>query len=404
MILTTNKNEKRSKPDQEGEPEGEGADIRENRQKLFWRCRLLYVSPYTLWYRAFMILELIDKLEKQHQLTREEWIRLIAGRDEESTAYLFEKARYWQHKYFGNQVYSRGLIEFTNYCKNDCYYCGIRRSNRKVERYRLTKEQILECCKTGYTLGFRTFVLQGGEDGWFTQEKLEDIVSSIKKCYPDCALTLSIGERSFESYKRLFEAGADRYLLRHETAENNHYRKLHPPELSPENRKQCLRNLKEIGYQTGTGFMVGSPGQTPEQLAEDMMFIHELQPHMVGIGPFVPHHETPFAKEKGGTVELTLFMIGLLRLMQPKLLLPSTTALGTIDPLGREKGIRAGANVVMPNLSPTTVRKKYELYDNKICTGDEAAECRMCLNRRMEGIGYELVTDRGDYPDYNKNK
>lgn len=403
MILTTNKNEKRSKPDQEGEPEGEGADIRENRQKLFWRCRL-YVSPYTLWYRAFMILELIDKLEKQHQLTREEWIRLIAGRDEESAAYLFEKARYWQHKYFGNQVYSRGLIEFTNYCKNDCYYCGIRRSNRKVERYRLTKEQILECCKTGYTLGFRTFVLQGGEDGWFTQEKLEDIVSSIKECYPDCALTLSIGERSFESYKRLFEAGADRYLLRHETAENNHYRKLHPPELSPENRKQCLRNLKEIGYQTGTGFMVGSPGQTPEQLAEDMMFIHELQPHMVGIGPFVPHHETPFAKEKGGTVELTLFMIGLLRLMQPKLLLPSTTALGTIDPLGREKGIRAGANVVMPNLSPTTVRKKYELYDNKICTGDEAAECRMCLNRRMEGIGYELVTDRGDYPDYNKNK
>lgn len=364
----------------------------------------MYVSPYTLWYRAFMILELIDKLEKQHQLTREEWIRLIDGRDEESTAYLFEKARYWQHKYFGNQVYSRGLIEFTNYCKNDCYYCGIRRSNRKVERYRLTKEQILECCKTGYTLGFRTFVLQGGEDGWFTQEKLEDIVSSIKKCYPDCALTLSIGERSFESYKRLFEAGADRYLLRHETAENNHYRKLHPPELSPENRKQCLRNLKEIGYQTGTGFMVGSPGQTPEQLAEDMMFIHELQPHMVGIGPFVPHHETPFAKEKGGTVELTLFMIGLLRLMQPKLLLPSTTALGTIDPLGREKGIRAGANVVMPNLSPTTVRKKYELYDNKICTGDEAAECRMCLKRRMEGIGYELVTDRGDYPDYNKNK
>ena len=364
----------------------------------------MYVSPYTLWYRAFMILELIDKLEKQHQLTREEWITLIAGRDEESTAYLFEKARYWQHKYFGNQVYSRGLIEFTNYCKNDCYYCGIRRSNRKVERYRLTKEQILECCKTGYTLGFRTFVLQGGEDGWFTQEKLEDIVSSIKECYPDCALTLSIGERSFESYKRLFEAGADRYLLRHETAENNHYRKLHPPELSPENRKQCLRNLKEIGYQTGTGFMVGSPGQTPEQLAEDMMFIHELQPHMVGIGPFVPHHETPFAKEKSGTVELTLFMIGLLRLMQPKLLLPSTTALGTIDPLGREKGIRAGANVVMPNLSPTTVRKKYELYDNKICTGDEAAECRMCLNRRMEGIGYELVTDRGDYPDYNKNK
>lgn len=348
--------------------------------------------------------QLIGKLEQQHNLTKEEWIAVIAERNEETAEYLFEKARYWQHKYFGNKVYTRGLIEFTNYCKNDCYYCGIRRSNGHAERYRLTKEQILECCATGYELGFRTFVLQGGEDGWFTQEKLEDIVSSIKTDFPGCALTLSIGERSFESYKRLFEAGADRYLLRHETAEDAHYCKLHPPELSSENRKQCLRNLKKIGYQTGTGFMVGSPGQTPEQLAEDMLFIHELQPHMVGIGPFVPHHETPFSAERGGTVELTLFMIGLLRLMQPKLLLPSTTALGTIDPLGREKGIQAGANVVMPNLSPTSVRKKYELYDNKICTGDEAAECRMCLNRRMEKIGYELVTDRGDYPDYDNMK
>ena len=353
-------------------------------------------------YRAFcMILHLIDKLEQQHNLTKDEWVTLIGGRNEEVAAYLFEKARYWQHKYFGNKVYTRGLIEFTNYCKNDCYYCGIRRSNCHAQRYRLTKEQILECCATGYELGFRTFVLQGGEDGWFTQEKLEDIVKSIKETYADCALTLSIGERSFESYERLFQAGADRYLLRHETAEDAHYQKLHPAELSAQNRKQCLKNLKEIGYQTGTGFMVGSPGQTPEQLAEDMIFIHELEPHMVGIGPFVPHHETPFAKEAGGTVELTLFMIGLLRLMQPKLLLPSTTALGTIDPLGREKGIQAGANVVMPNLSPTSVRKKYELYDNKICTGDEAAECRMCLNRRMESIGYELVTDRGDYPDYD---
>lgn len=346
-----------------------------------------------------MILQLIDKLEEQHCLTKEEWAALIGGRNEEAASYLFQKARYWQHKYFGNKVYTRGLIEFTNYCKNDCYYCGIRRSNRNAERYRLTAEQILECCDSGYELGFRTFVLQGGEDGGFTQDKLERIVRDIKGKYPDCALTLSMGERSYESYKGLFEAGADRYLLRHETADGQHYGKLHPPELLSERRKQCLKDIKKIGYQTGTGFMVGSPGQTPKQLAEDMIFIHELQPHMVGIGPFVPHHETPFAAEAGGTVELTLFMIGLLRVMQPKLLLPSTTALGTIDPQGREKGIQAGANVVMPNLSPTSVRKKYELYDNKICTGDEAAECRMCLNQRMEGIGYELVTERGDYPD-----
>ncbi|MCI9083432.1 MAG: [FeFe] hydrogenase H-cluster radical SAM maturase HydE [Lachnospiraceae bacterium] len=341
--------------------------------------------------------QLIDKLEETSQLTKEEWIALIQGRNEDAAQYLFERARYWQHKYFGNGIYTRGLIEFTNYCKNDCYYCGIRRSNRQAERYRLTKEQIMECCFSGYKLGFRTFVLQGGEDGWFTQEKLVEIIRTIKEAYPDCALTLSLGERSRKSYEELFHAGADRYLLRHETADETHYQSLHPSELSVAHRKQCLKDLKEIGYQTGTGFMVGSPGQTPVHLAEDMLFIRRLEPHMVGIGPFVPHHETPFAQEAGGTVELTLFMIGLLRVMLPSLLIPATTALGTIDPLGREKGIQAGANVVMPNLSPTSVRKKYELYDNKICTGDEAAECRNCLNQRMKNIGYELVTDRGDY-------
>lgn len=341
--------------------------------------------------------QLIDKLETDSRLTKEEWITLIENRNEESAEYLFEKARMWQHRYYGNQIYTRGLIEFTNYCKNDCYYCGIRRSNRNAERYRLTEEQIMECCRSGYELGFRTFVLQGGEDGWFTQEKLERMVYAIKTGYPDCAVTLSLGERTKESYRRLFEAGADRYLLRHETADEEHYRSLHPPELSAANRKRCLYDLKEIGYQTGTGFMVGSPGQGAEHLAEDMMFIRELEPHMVGIGPFVPHHDTPFANETGGTVELTLFMIGLLRVMLPKLLLPATTALGTIDEKGREKGILAGANVVMPNLSPTSVRRKYELYDNKICTGDEAAECRNCLSRRVESIGYRLCVSRGDY-------
>lgn len=342
-------------------------------------------------------LDFIQKLNREKQLTKEEWVFVIENRTDDTAEELFALARSIQHKQFGNKIYTRGLIEFTNYCKNDCYYCGIRRSNLRAQRYRLTPEQILNCCRTGYELGFRTFVLQGGEDGYFTDDRMVEIISEIKRGYPDCAITLSLGERSFQSYKKMFEAGADRYLLRHETANEVHYGKLHPPSLSAANRKECLLNLKAIGYQTGTGFMVGSPGQTEECLAEDMMFIRKLNPQMVGIGPFVPHHDTPFASKKGGTVELTLYLLGLLRVMLPNVLLPATTALGTIHPKGREQGILAGANVVMPNLSPTTVRKKYELYDNKICTGDEAAECRRCLAGRMQSIGYELAVDRGDY-------
>lgn len=341
--------------------------------------------------------KLIDRLEEQHFLTKEEWIALIQNRTE--AEYLFWRARAVAQKYYGNKVYTRGLIEFTNYCKNNCYYCGIRRENEKAERYRLTEEEILNCCKQGYELGFRTFVLQGGEDAYYTDERLINLIRNIKTTYSDCALTLSVGEKAKESYQKFFDAGADRYLLRHETANESHYNSLHPSEMSYNNRRQCLWDLKEIGYQVGCGFMVGSPGQTVEHLAEDMLFITELQPQMVGIGPFVPHHETPFAKESGGTVELTLYMIGLLRLLKPNLLLPATTALGTIHPRGRERGILAGANVVMPNLSPTKVRKKYELYDNKICTGDEAAECKSCLNARMEGIGYRLAAERGDPAD-----
>ena len=283
-----------------------------------------------------------------------------------------------------------------NYCKNDCLYCGIRRGNKNAERYRLRKEEILECCEHGYELGFRTFVLQGGEDGYYTDERVAEIVSEMKENHPDCAITLSIGEKSYESYQKFFEAGADRYLLRHETYNCEHYAKLHPAELSAEVRQQCLWNLKKIGYQVGTGFMVGSPFQTAEHLAEDMLFIKELNPQMIGIGPFVPHRDTPFAKEQGGTLELTLFMLGLLRLMIPKALIPSTTALGTIDPNGRELGILAGANVVMPNLSPRNVREKYLLYDNKICTGDEAAESLENLKIRMKKINYDIVVSRGD--------
>lgn len=339
----------------------------------------------------------IDELARARMLPKEELIALIVDAAPESDDYLFGMARRAREAVYGRAVYMRGLIVFTNYCKHDCYYCGIRRSAAGADRYRLSEEQILDCCAAGYALGFRTFVLQGGEDGYYTDERIVSIVSRIKKAYPDCAVTLSIGERERASYEAFFAAGADRYLLRHETANEEHYRLLHPPELSPGHRKQCLWDLKEIGYQVGCGFMVGSPGQTPEHLAEDLRFIHELQPHMVGIGPFVPHHDTPFAGEAQGGLELTLRMLAIIRLMEPHVLLPATTALGTIDPRGREKGILAGANVVMPNLSPQDVRQKYLLYDNKICTGDEAAECVKCLEKRIASTGCELVCDRGDY-------
>ena len=339
---------------------------------------------------------LVDKLEAQNRLNREEWIQLIKGRTPELAQYIFEKARKIQQAYYGTDVYIRGLIEFTNYCKNDCYYCGIRRSNSRAHRYRLSEEQILRCCHQGYTLGFRTFVLQGGEDGYFTDERIVNLVKEIRKNYPDCAITLSIGERSYDSYLALFEAGADRYLLRHETWDEEHYRLLHPPALSAKHRQQCLWDLKKIGYQVGTGYMVGSPFQTAENLADDMLFLEKLNPQMVGIGPFIPHHDTPFKDQAAGTLELTLYMLGLIRLMLPKVLLPATTALGTIDEKGRELGILAGANVVMPNLSPENVRKDYLLYDNKICTGSEAAECRMDLENRMHAIGYQVVCHRGD--------
>lgn len=341
--------------------------------------------------------QIIDTLETEHFLTKEQLEYLLTTDEPEALELLRARAEAVRKEHYGNAVYIRGLIEFTNYCRNNCYYCGIRRDNEKADRYRLSAKDIMDCCKTGYELGFRTFVLQGGEDGYFTDERLCDIISGIKSKYPDCAVTMSVGERSKESYQRMYDAGADRYLLRHETADEQHYGRLHPAELSLAHRKECLWTLKEIGYQVGCGFMVGSPYQTIDNLYQDLSFIHELQPHMVGIGPFIPHKDTPFAGQTAGTLDRTLRLLSILRLMEPQVLLPATTALGTIHPLGREKGILAGANVVMPNLSPCEVRDKYLLYDNKICTGDEAAECRFCMSKRMESIGYQVVVDRGDY-------
>lgn len=310
---------------------------------------------------------------------------------------LYESATQLREKFYGRKVYFRGLVEFSSYCKNDCYYCGIRRSNKNAVRYRLSPDEILSCCENGYRLGFRTFVLQSGEDLYYTDDIICHIVYGIKSKFPDCAVTLSIGEKSRKAYQDYYNSGADRYLLRHETALDEHYKMLHPQEMSLENRKRCLYDLKDIGYQVGAGFMVGSPFQKAENLAADLVFLRELRPHMIGIGPFIPHCDTKFANEQSGSVKLTLVMLALLRIMLPDALIPATTALGTADPLGREKGLKAGANVVMPNLSPANHRRDYSLYDNKICTGEEAAEGLACLSRRIASAGFEPDFSRGDH-------
>ena len=338
---------------------------------------------------------LIDRLAAGERLTEAEYAALVAGFTPELAQYAAALADDARKKIYGNRIFVRGLIEVGNRCKNDCYYCGIRRSNTAVPRYCLTPEEILGCCAEGHALGFRTFVLQGGE-GCLSLETVCGLVRRIKRDYPDCAVTLSLGEFPTEAYRAMREAGADRYLLRHETADPAHYRRLHPASMSFENRMRCLRDLKALGFQTGCGFMVGSPFQTPQSLAKDLKFIEGFQPEMCGIGPFLPQKDTPFGAYSGGSGELTCFLLSLLRLIHPHMLIPATTALGTVDPQGREKGILAGANVVMPNLSPTSERKKYALYDNKICTGDESAQCIACMRARMASIGFAVTVDRGD--------
>lgn len=338
----------------------------------------------------------IERLAAEHRLDLEEYEALIRERTPEDAELLAHLARQTAQEIYGNRIFIRGLVEISNICKNDCLYCGIRRSNRSCDRYRLTPEQILACAVEGYALGFRTIVMQGGEDGFFSDEILCQIIGAVKAAHPDMAVTLSLGERSHESYQTLRSAGADRYLLRHETADKAHYELLHPKELSFDHRMACLKDLHDLGFQTGCGFMVGSPGQTAAHLARDLQFIEEFQPEMCGIGPFIPHKDTPFRAQAPGSVELTCYLLSILRLIKPNLLLPATTALGSIDPVGREKGIRSGANVVMPNLSPQDVRNKYMLYNNKLSSGPEAAQNLQELKTRMAAIGYEIVEDRGD--------
>ena len=346
--------------------------------------------------------ELIERLERERDLTNAEFAVLLDQSSGADRDFLFERARAVRDAHYGRKVYIRGLIELTNCCKNDCLYCGIRKSNASCERYRLTKEQILSCCESGYALGFRTFVLQGGEDGWYTDERMTDIVRAMRQAYPDCAITLSLGERGRESFKRLYDAGANRYLLRHETADEAHYARLHPVSMTLTHRLQCLRDLKEIGFQTGAGFMVGSPYQTTECIVRDFRFLQELKPQMVGLGPFIPHHATPLKDFPAGSTERTLLCLSIVRLLLPNVLLPATTALATIDGDERIKGMNAGCNVVMPNLSPMEDRSKYLLYDNKASSWEEAAESLRALREHLAAAGYEVVIDRGDYKGEGK--
>lgn len=356
--------------------------------------------------------QIVDHLRDSRDLTREDLEALLTTDDKEVLDYLRDEARRVADSVYGRRIFLRGLIEISSYCRNDCFYCGLRRSHRQAVRYRLDEEEIYHCCETGHRLGFRTFVLQGGEDPWFTDERTCRIIGTIRQRYPDCAITLSLGERSRESYQALFDAGANRYLLRHETASASHYAQLHPTDMSWQHRIDCLYALKEIGYQTGCGFMVGSPYQTLDTLLADLQFIRTFQPQMVGIGPFVPTQGTPFEDYDILTfqfselhapllkVNTTLRLLAIIRLLHPSVLLPATTALGTLHPRGRELGIQHGANVVMPNLSPREHRKEYAIYDNKICTGEEAAECLACTNARIRAIGFETVVDRGDYKSF----
>lgn len=343
---------------------------------------------------------LIEKLNDEKKLSLYEWEQLLSTYTMDDKDYAAKLAREISNKYFGNKIFFRGLIEFTNYCKNNCNYCGIRRGNKCASRYRLSKEDILLCCEEGYKYGYRTFVLQGGEDNYYTDELMVDIIKEIHEKYPDCAITLSIGEKSKESYEKFFKAGANRYLLRHETADKDHYNKLHPSELSWDHRMKCLKDLKDIGCQTGCGIMVGSPYQEVNHLAKDMMFISEFKPEMIGIGPFIPHKDTPFKEFPAGSVNTTLFLLSLCRIMLPNVLLPATTALGSVNGEGKQLGILAGANVVMPNLSPISVRKKYMLYDNKAINDDEAGENLNILQEHMKEIGYEVVVNKGDFKNF----
>lgn len=347
---------------------------------------------------------LVNKLAKNSNLEKDEFLYIIENITTEEVNYLYKKAYEVKYIYYQNRVFLRGLIEISNYCNMGCKYCGINYKSEKIDRYRLTPDEILKCCEIGYGLGYKTFVLQGGEDPFYSDEVIVKILKRIKSNFPEVRITLSIGERSKESYQKIFAAGADRYLLRHETASRRLYEHVHPDSMSFDNRRKCLMYLKEIGYQVGAGFMVGLPTQNNEDLVEDLVFLKELKPEMIGIGPYLCHEDTELRGNDSGTLEETLVMVALTRLLLPKTLLPATTALGTLDELGREKALKAGANVLMPNISPTENRAKYEIYQNKICITDTSDQCRNCIEARIIGVGHEIDLGVGDYIDFERKE
>ena len=341
---------------------------------------------------------LVDKLRKEHELMPNEYLALLTMRDSQDVDYLISQAREVAQEHFGNDIYLRGLIELSNVCRNDCLYCGIRRSNSNVTRYTLTREQVMACCEQGYKIGFRTIVLQGGEWGEERSRWIAEIIRDIRAGWPDCAITLSLGEHPRKTYALWREAGADRYLLRHETHNERLYSLLHPKGMTIHHRLQCLDTLKELGYQVGAGIMVGAPFQTLRNIVEDIQYLVAFKPHMIGIGPFIPQHDTPFARFPAGSVDMTARLYAILRLALPQALIPSTTAIASLAPDGRLRGILAGANVVMPNLSPTDTRRLYALYDNKAALGAESAQGVKSLADELSTIGYHINWSRGDSP------
>lgn len=345
---------------------------------------------------------IIDRLREKHKLEPEQYRALLTMRDPQDVEYLMSQAREVAQLKFGKHVFLRGLIELSNVCRNDCLYCGIRRSNHQVARYTLTREQVLACCEQGYEIGFRTFVLQGGEWSEEQSKWIADLIAEIRQHWPDCAITLSLGEHPKETYALWREAGADRYLLRHETHNSRLYGLLHPKGMTIGNRLQCLDWLKQLGFQVGAGIMVGSPFQSLKTIVEDIQYLIEFQPHMIGIGPFIPHHDTPLRRFPAGSVEMTARLYAIMRLALPQALIPSTTAMASLSPNGRLRGILSGANVVMPNLSPEDNRKQYSLYDNKASLGAESAQGIRVLADELATIGYSIDWSRGDSPSIKK--
>lgn len=341
---------------------------------------------------------LIDRLFQGERLTRAAFQALVRCEDQDALELLFQRAKERTEEVFGNHVYIRGLVEISSYCKQDCFYCGLRCSNQKAQRYRLSPDEILATCEKGYEMGFRTFVLQGGEDDYYTDEAMCELIREICLSCPGSAVTLSLGEKRKQSYEAFRKAGASRYLLRHETATAEHFSRLHPPGQRLETRMEALATLKDLGFQVGAGFMVGAPFQTPEHMAENLYFLQEFRPHMVGIGPFIPHQDTPFGKYPAGDSSQTVKMIAITRGILPGALIPATTALATLSKDARMRALQGGANVVMPNLSPNEVRVKYNLYNNKLSTGTESAQMLVALREELERYGRKMDLSRGDSP------